>query len=118
MQGSGCTNTLPRGYLDGASSSNHLVWGWAYDPDTSAGPIDVHIYIDGPAGSGTIIGGVTTTVSRPDVNAAFGITGVHGFDFTIPAQYRSGTHTVYVYAIDSGGGTNPEIEASPKTFTY
>jgi hypothetical protein len=118
MNGSGCTNTLPRGYLDGVSSASNAVWGWAYDPDTSSGALDVHFYLDGPAGSGQFAGAVTTTVARADVNSAFGITGIHGFDWAIPVQYRTGSHTVYAYAIDSAGGTNPQIDASPQTFTY
>jgi hypothetical protein len=118
MVGSGCTSTLPRGYLDGVSSASNSVWGWAYDPDTPAVSITVHCYMDGPAGVGTFAGAASTTVARPDVNSTFGITGVHGFEWTIPAQFRSGTHTVYVYAIDSGGGNNPEIEMSPQSFSY
>jgi len=118
MQGSGCTNTLPKGYLDGVDPASNDVYGWAYDPDTSSASITVHFYFDGPAGTGTFGGAVVTTVSRPDVNSTFGITGIHGFDFTIPSAYQSGTHTVYAYAIDSGGGTNPQLSQSPASFTY
>jgi hypothetical protein len=111
------SNAAPVGTLDGVNTASHLAWGWTYDPDTSADLIAVHFYMDGPPGQGTMVGAVTTTVSRPDVNSAFGIAGVHGFSFTIPPQYRSGTHTLYAYGIDSWGGHNPLLQPA-RTFSY
>ena len=77
--------------------------GWAYDPDDSKVEISVAVYING--------GGIAwfpTGVSRQDVNNAYGITGNHGYNISVP--YRPGTHLVEVYAINvKGGSGNPRI---------
>jgi hypothetical protein len=41
----------PIGYLDSATASS--ISGWACDQDAPSQSIDVHIYFDGPAGSGS-----------------------------------------------------------------
>jgi hypothetical protein len=110
----------PNGNFDDAvcNSSTSYIVGWAFDPDSSSSSIDVHIYRDGPAGGGGIFEGVVRADQfRPDVNAAFGITGNHGFYKTpLPAAFRDGlAHQVYVYAINSNGiGPNPLLSGSPK----
>jgi hypothetical protein len=112
------TNNPPVGnfeFIDSNSTGNAV--GWAYDPDTSNQSIDVHFYIDGPAGTGT--GGLSTVanVPRPDVNQALGISGNHGFSWRIPDQFRDGkNHTIHTYGIDTAGGANALIGGSPKTF--
>lgn len=122
---------IPKGVIDNVVCSK--IYGWAFDPDTPSQSIQVHIYLDGPAGGGSPYppSGFTadkrsdggTDPSPPtappgDVNGAYGITGRHRFDvpFTSLNQQQrdalatGGTHTFYVYAIDSGGRpTNPEI---------
>jgi peptidoglycan/xylan/chitin deacetylase (PgdA/CDA1 family) len=77
------------------------VAGWTLDPDT-AGPTDVHVYVDG-----RVAGGTTAGLTRPDIAAAFPAYGDgHGYDVTVPAT--TGVHTVCVYAINVGAGTvNP-----------
>lgn len=71
--------------------------GWALDPDT-AGPIDVHVYVDGAWG-----GSLRTTGVRADVARAYPGTGEqHGFTRSFTAG--PGTHQVCVYAIDTAGG--------------
>ncbi len=106
-------NKTPVGCLDSVTSSNGTltVTGWAYDPDASSSSISVHVYVGGPAGSGTCLGAITANKTRSDVNSAYGISGSHGFSYTFDLTDTgiSGTKTVYVYAIDTGGGTNPEI---------
>jgi hypothetical protein len=81
----------------------------AIDPDARTTPTEVHIYIDGPAGSG--VRGVNLGLangSRPDVGAAFPGSGdAHGFNATITGL-SPGVHTLWAYAINAaGGGANP-----------
>jgi hypothetical protein len=71
------------------------VAGWAIDPDT-AGPIDVHVYVDG-----AIAGGTRADRTRSDVGALFPGSGPnHGFDARFPAA--PGVHNVCTYAINDG----------------
>ena len=95
----------PLGVLDSATPYGRTVQlaGWAYDPDDPQAEISVAVYIDGGGISWFPTGG-----SRPDVNNAFGITGKHGFDITVPSA--PGKHVVDVYAINvKGGSGNPRI---------
>jgi hypothetical protein len=46
------SNQLPYGHLDGTSATK--INGWGYDPDAGTSPVDVEIYFDGIAGSGTL----------------------------------------------------------------
>ena len=96
-------NAAPAGVVDSAvaSSGAVTVTGWAFDPDTTAS-IGVHFFVDGGWRSAT-----TATGPRPDVNAVYGIGGNHGYSATFPMA--AGLHRVCAYAIDTGGGTNPEI---------
>jgi hypothetical protein len=61
---------------------------------------------------------VPTTGLRGDVNRVLGVTGNHGFGWTVPQQYRSGTRVVHVFARDSGGGTSRELMWPPRTMVY
>ena len=107
----------PTGRLDQVDP-NGVVLGWALDPDTAARSIHVHLYVDGPAGQGRIVGDLVANSSRPDVNRATGHPGDHGFEFTLPAALRDGRpHTLYAYAIDSAGrGPNPQLPGSGMRF--
>ncbi len=106
-------NRVPNGVLDAANCD--IIGGWAYDPDAPASQIAVHIYADGPAGSGILLGGFATTGYRPDANAAVGITGNHGFTITTPSWLRDGSnHIIYAYGIDTAGGLNGNLINSPK----
>lgn len=106
------------GYFDGANSSNCSVNGWAFDPDNPSSAIDVHIYRDGPYGSGTAVTSCSTNVTRTDINSAYGISGTHGFNCTLPASYKgTGAHNLYIHAIDTNGDANNVIGGSPKSLT-
>lgn len=106
-------DTAPIGYVTSADTAGSNCWvgGWAYDPDTPAQSIVGHVYVNGPAGSGTYIGMFNVDQPNAAVNDAFGITGNHGFAYTIPNAYRDGaSHTFYVYSINtSGGPPNPQM---------
>jgi hypothetical protein len=107
-------NQAPIGCLD-VVTSDGVASGWALDPDAAAQSIDVHFYLDRPAGQGTFIGFINANLPRPDLT---GYLGNHGFNFPIPSQYRDGrTHSLYAYGIDTAGGQNPMLPGSPKPFT-
>jgi hypothetical protein len=94
--------------------------GWTFDPNDSSKSLNVDVYVNGPAGSAPGKR-YLANVYRPDVNAAYGITGNHGFsinpstDSFLKKYVASGrSFTVYLYAIgvNSSGapnGNNPLI---------
>lgn len=103
-----CVNgSDPTGQFDELTSPEPgtvRVRGWAFDPDAKTTPINVHVYIGGPAGSGAPgydIG--SANGSRPDVGKAYpGVGDFHGYDKTLETS-QSGSVSVYVYAINAGG---------------
>ena len=110
------SNVPPRGWLDGLSCEGGAT-GWAQDPNDPGLTIAVHLYVDGGAGSGAQGFPVTAEVSRDDLCTAIG-SCAHGFVWPIPDALKDGAeHTLYAYGIDSGGGSNPELQGSPLTFT-
>jgi len=97
----------PIGSYDGAVGgvSTVRVYGWAFDYDDPSASLRIHVYVGGPAGSTNAIGydvGVTT-ILRNDVNNTYGISGRHGFDYTVSTT-KQGEQDVYVYAINVGEG--------------
>lgn len=100
----------PSGTIDGLNCNQFN--GWAYDPDKSSFSIRVDIYIDGAGVTST-----TANTSRPDVNTAHGITGSHGFAWSLLDKFKDGkTHQAALFAIgvDANGnlnGNNPQITA-------
>lgn len=95
--------TLPQnpfGSLDVVKSGSGgvKVSGWAIDPDTKA-PISVHLYLSGGGARA-----VTADISRLDLIPKYGYGGAHGFSTTLPGG--AGNHTVCVYGINRGPGTN------------
>ncbi|MGI8665291.1 MAG: twin-arginine translocation signal domain-containing protein [Jatrophihabitans sp.] len=90
----------PIGSLDVATATGNqvLLEGWAWDRDDPTGEVQVIIYQDGKA-----LTYLHTTVSRPDVNAAYRTTGLHGFSMHITAT--PGRHNYQVYAQNLGRGS-------------
>src|SRR6185312_4631494 len=75
--------------------------GWAIDPSTPD-PITVHLYVDSASWA------VSANTTRSDVAAAYpSFGGDHGFAKVIPAA--PGPHTVCVYGINRGPGSNALI---------
>lgn len=102
----------PIGYLDGAGCD--VIAGWSQDPDEPAKGIDVHLYLGGPAGSGAPAAVVTANLYREDLCAAIG-SCEHGFYLLPPLSlFDGGARDVFAYGIDSQGGPNPLLGASPK----
>lgn len=86
-------------------ASLYMINGWAVDLDAEGG-IAVDLYDDGPAGTAAFR--YRTTGSRPDVNAAFGLQGTHGFQ--IPWRMTgAGHHHICLYAIGDSAPVNSVI---------
>jgi hypothetical protein len=116
--GSGGGGHDPIGYLDYAGCDR--ISGWAGDQDANNTPIWVHLYADGPAGSGTSIGSVLAdSLREAAVGAHFGGNRNHGFHFyDIPDWLRTGTNrSIYAYGINAPGtgGSNKHLTNSPRT---
>lgn len=102
-----------RGHVDGADTGNGVVSGWAFFGPTSASSMQVYVRL---LGSGTPVGFFTTATPRPDVNAAYGITGVHGFDVQMPSRLRGSTLTVEVSGVHPVNGSL--VLLGTHTFTW
>lgn len=91
----GTVNRL-QGRIEGVDGSNRLV-GWVLDRRSPSRPTQLKVlggpgFAGGPHG-GTIIphkrlATITADQPRPDVNATFGVGGVHGFAWPIPSTVK------------------------------
>jgi hypothetical protein len=108
-----CAQRPPVGFLDEAGCQS--VRGWAQDPDEPDRPLQVHVYFGGPAGSPAAVGqAVEAGDPRGDLCQAIG-SCAHGFSLPSPLSLHDGApHPVHAYGIDTAGGHNPELGASPK----
>ncbi len=113
----GPPNKLPVGSLESVINSTCTATGWAYDLDSPAASINIEIFRDGKFGQpgSTFVGQYAASISRPDINSKYGISGNHGFkiDFNFSnskeAPLFSGSHTLLIYAMDTSGGGNPLV---------
>lgn len=112
VQGTYTLGNNPQGWVDSVTSTAKgtiTVRGWTFDKDSLGTALAVHVYVGGPAGSGAPGYAITANTSRPDVHKAYRCGNYHGFDRTINVS-RTGNQTVYIYAINVGGGnSNPLI---------
>ncbi|MBV9159762.1 MAG: hypothetical protein JO019_04165 [Candidatus Kaiserbacteria bacterium] len=98
---------------------NNVVYGWAVDYTSPSQTLQVHVYANGPYGTGTFLGAVTANVNRPGLGAALPGIGNgndnHGYQFTLPSWLHDGqAHSIYTYTIDPSAGGVDQI-ASPTT---
>lgn len=103
------------GFLDSVASGpdGTAATGWAYDPDGAA-PVQVRV----TAGGGTRV--ETTTVSRPDVQAARG-TASDEVGFRVPLDdLADGTYDVCVTALNLAGtpGLDRQLGCRPVTVRH
>ena len=102
----------PMGVIDNCvgQEGSVRVTGWAFDMDEPSQSLGIHVYVGGPAGSQTTegYGGFVADIGREDVNTVYGISGNHGYDLTVKTN-KIGSQTVYVYALNVGGGNNALI---------
>ena len=63
------------------------------------------------------LGSTRTGLARPDVNAAFGVVGDHGWRFTLPPEVFDGQdHRLWAYAFNAGHPGNFLLLNSPLVF--
>ena len=99
------------GDINGISLSGlqYYVYGWAC-AKTYAASVDVWVYVGGPAGTGTWLGGGTANLdSEPGVAAACNSSGSH-YRFSIPIPHTMtqnyGGQAIYVHGISPFGLTS------------
>ncbi|GEM_PF-6452838 len=110
------TNHAPVGSFD-AITTGGLVEGWTVDPDVITQSTSFDVYIDGQNGSGGTLAG-RYTANSPSSDIAGLYPGSHRFVWQIPTQYQDGKqHSLYIYGVDSAGGSSTLLPGSPKTFT-
>ena len=97
----------PKGTIDSISggAGSVDVRGWAFDSDDISTSIYIDVYIGGPAGSGVPCHTIVANRYRPDVNKVYSVGDNHGYSEKIYTDY-TGLQSVYVYAINIGGGEN------------
>ncbi len=107
--------TNPIGTFDLANCS--LIEGWTCDADDYNATLNVHLYKDGPYGSGIFIASTSANITRePAVGSSCGGNPNHGFSYvTPPSLMDSQPHTIYAYGIDIPSGTNSILNGNPKT---
>ncbi|MBO3093940.1 hypothetical protein [Cellulomonas dongxiuzhuiae] len=95
-------DSAPFGWIDSVevTSTGVTVTGWAMDPDT-AGPIDVHVYVDSAARA------VRADRPRPDLVPVHANGADHGYTATVPTT--PGQRRVCVYAINANAGPNTTV---------
>lgn len=98
-----------RGGLDYAGRDE--VRGWAFIDSDRAKSAQVEIYFDGVK-----VGTITTSQNRPDVAAAFNVSGYtnFGFSFPTPEPYKSGSSQISVTLKGVNSSTNT-FDNSPRT---
>lgn len=100
---------VPVGAVDIANCKT--IAGWALDKDLPNNGVPINVYIDG---KGYDLG--FTSVGRGDINAAYHVTGNHGYSMNVPTNWRDGQahgYVVYALNIDSFNnviGTNTELK--------
>ena len=102
----------PTATLDVAEEVNGKIHvrGWAFDKDATDEPLEVHVYVGGPAGAQGVEGNVILADQlREDVDEVYGCGPNHGFDSYIDTGLK-GTQDVYVYVINKGNGRTIQLE--------
>jgi len=99
------------GWLDAASCNT--ISGWARDMDYPNNPIEVHLYFDGPPGTGVGWNLGPASGYRSDVGNHAYVVNTASAPINI---YDGNPHVVRAYGINIGPGSNVELLGSPKTF--
>jgi hypothetical protein len=109
-----CGSTNYLGFVDSASCSG--INGWAADLNRLYNPITVSLW-DGA----TQIASTTANSARPDVGAAIGDNGVHGFSLQLPSAYANGaSHTLQVHfesSMTQLTGSPVTLKCAPPNYT-
>ncbi len=113
------TFNLPTANLDlvEEENGNIHVRGWAFDNDAVDEPLEIHVYVGGPAGADGVEGySFLADKPREDVDAIYGCGTNHGFDAYISTGLK-GTQDVVVYAINKGNGGSKQFETRTITIS-
>lgn len=111
------SNTSVRGYVDGANvvGTNVVLSGWAC-ARSIAQPIDVYVYVDGPAGSGQLVTKAIANFANEQgvADACADSSAPHRFVIQIPQDqgHVLAGKTLFVYGISPNGGSNALLEKS------
>ena len=108
---------VPQGHLDAVSGKINKICfsGWAADWEEPSSALEIHVYLNGPAGTGTFLGSMRADQYRPDVNETYPYHGFSG-EFYIEAE---GFYSAYLYAINVGAGNeNPLIGKAEYVLVY
>jgi len=89
------------------SKGNATLSGWGYDPDESSTSIYIHIYRNGK-----IFRSILTNQLRLDVNSSQGISGLHGFSWSLPEKIDPGPEEWRVY-VPNYNRQKAELSARP-----
>ena len=97
-----------------------IIRGWSYDPDSKTTSIPIQIFVNAPAGQGTLFRSQSANVNRTDVNSIFGISGKHGFEIELSSEYKDGKkYSFYIYGIDlQDSNKSTLLPGSPKTYQF
>lgn len=101
----------PSGHLDTtkAGLGTITVGGWVLDPNGSGAKTGVSVHVDGKD-----IVHVAATQNRPDIARKFpAFGGAHGF--TVTVDVGPGRHSVCVYGLNVGPGTNADFPCTTVT---
>lgn len=76
--------------------------GWTYDYDAASLALKTVVWRNGRLATYG-----PTTVARADVNQVFGLTGDHGYSFSV--KLDPGANRICVYGINVGAGANSTL---------
>src|SRR5262249_13478687 len=101
------------GWLDAADCNT--IRGWAQDPDSPNAVLRVDLYLDSlPGQPGAKVISAYADQSRADLCSALGSCN-HAYSTVTPLLLINGQpHFVTAFAIDTGGGVNPELSGGSK----
>lgn len=103
------------GVLESATCTS--ITGWAYDPAHPNEEVTMWLYADGGTYGGIFSGNVNTTIVRSDINTNKGISGNHGFSFSVIAPLKDGKeHSLYVY-VEGKDGVRYQVGNTPHYLT-
>ncbi len=111
------SNPIPVGNLDSVNCQE--ITGWSCDSSNYSTALDIHVYADGPYGTGTMVASGKANTNRGDVTSYCGGVSTHGYTNPFPTNLMDGkAHTIYTYAIDIPSSTqNPVLPNSGKSVT-
>jgi len=120
IAGTGSGNEARAGGSDGVEGTvdtiddNGVATGWTLVPSFTTHPIQIAVFADGDADSGTMLFTARSNVDRPDLEEPWGTTH-HGFVSLVPDELMDDTpHSLTVYGVGPKGFAL--LATSPREF--